>query len=400
MCKILLQNNPFITHKKNQFKPRRELKMVKIQIEDFFIDINNNEIEKYLSEIYDTKIKLKNITQLGTGFHAVGCSVDFEKEGEEKKLVMRIVRGDTGWGHDYVSDRAGFLIFSHNATNKVDKSGRSVDVAGIRKDGKLVSLGDCSEFVQFTEFISGKVYADFLFELGNRGSLTKLDKERANFLIDYLVDLHSLKAKEVLPDTVAKNIYMRHLRDLIGHGELLMGVLDTYPHPDKLEFTDIEEMASIEKKCVEWRWKLKYKHNRLARMHGDPHPWNIQYLKEDDPASFVILDRSRNEWGDPADDVTCLTINYIFIPLLVTGEYITPFRELFEGFYEQYLAKTGDDEILKVLAPFFAFRGFVVIHPLYYPDLELEKRRKILNFVNNVLSTDEFDPKAVDSYLR
>jgi len=41
----------------------------------------------------------------------------------------------------------------------------------------------------------------------------------------------------------------------------------------------------------------------------------------------------------------------------------------------------------------------VVAHPLYYPEMENEKRRKIFNFINNVLDSEEFDPKEVKSYL-
>jgi len=81
------------------------------------------------------------------------------------------------------------------------------------------------------------------------------------------------------------------------------------------------------------------------------------------------------------------------------GDYIQPFRELMETFYRRYLDRTGDEEILRVIAPFYAFRGLVVAHPLYYPKMENEKRRKIFNFINNVLGSEEFDPKEIKSYL-
>jgi aminoglycoside phosphotransferase (APT) family kinase protein len=46
-------------------------------------------------------------------------------------------------------------------------------------------------------------------------------------------------------------------------------------------------------------------------VHGDFHPWNILFQNDCD---FAVLDRSRGEWGDPADDVAPLTINYLFDP--------------------------------------------------------------------------------------
>ena len=35
-------------------------------------------------------------------------------------------------------------------------------------------------------------------------------------------------------------------------------------------------------------------------MHGDFHPWNLLFREG---VEFSVLDRSRGEWGEPADDV-------------------------------------------------------------------------------------------------
>ena len=114
---------------------------------------------------------------------------------------------------------------------------------------------------------------------------------------------------------------------------------------------------------------------------------------------MMALDLAREEFGEPADDVSTLTINYLFVSIWQFGDYIQPFKELTETFYRRYLDRTGDEEILRVIAPFYAFRGLVVAHPLYYPEMENEKRRKIFTFINNVLESEEFDPKEVKSYL-
>jgi len=50
--------------------------------------------------------------------------------------------------------------------------------------------------------------------------------------------------------------------------------------------------------------------HRLSQVHGDFHPWNVLFREGVD---FTVLDRSRGERGEPADDVTAMTINYIFI---------------------------------------------------------------------------------------
>ena len=35
--------------------------------------------------------------------------------------------------------------------------------------------------------------------------------------------------------------------------------------------------------------------------------------------NLLVLDRSRGEWGEPADDVTSLTMNYLFFSLQRSG---------------------------------------------------------------------------------
>jgi aminoglycoside phosphotransferase (APT) family kinase protein len=50
---------------------------------------------------------------------------------------------------------------------------------------------------------------------------------------------------------------------------------------------------------ITWRLRLKSLTHRLRQVHGDFHPWNILFRSA---AEFSLLDRSRGEYGDPADD--------------------------------------------------------------------------------------------------
>ncbi|TRZ68942.1 MAG: aminoglycoside phosphotransferase family protein, partial [Methanothrix sp.] len=54
---------------------------------------------------------------------------------------------------------------------------------------------------------------------------------------------------------------------------------------------------------------------------------------------------------------------------------------------------------LRVIAPFFAFRMLVVASPTWYPLLSDEVRRKLFNFLENLLDEEEFDYKRVNRYL-
>ena len=114
-----------------------------------------------------------------------------------------------------------------------------------------------------------------------------------------------------------------------------------------------------------------------------------------------MLDRSRGEWGEAADDVSSMTINYLFFGLLKTDgeELAEDFKGLFNLFFDVYLKKTDDHELLEVIQPFYAFRGLVVASPIWCPNISLDTRKKLFNFIRNVLDAEEFDYKGVSKYL-
>jgi aminoglycoside phosphotransferase (APT) family kinase protein len=214
--------------------------------------------------------------------------------------------------------------------------------------------------------------------------LRELDSARADALCDYLVGIHAVRGNN--PD-----LYVRRIRELVGHSECIMGLVDSYPSCGTYQ----PLLNEIEKKCVEWRWGIKHRIHRLRQVHGDFHPWNILFREDTD---FTLLDRSRGEWGEPADDVTSLTMNYLFFSLQRSGRLDGNFESLFLRFWERYLAKSGDSEMLQVVAPFFAFRGLVMAHPVWYPNLPVGVREKIFNFMRAVLDCAAFDPAEVNRY--
>ena len=102
--------------------------------------------------------------------------------------------------------------------------------------------------------------------------------------------------------------------------------------------------------------------------------------------------------GDAADDVTCLTLNYLFFSLQRSGRLEGGFERLFRGFWDRYLERSGDAELLEVAAPFFAFRGLVMASPVWYPALDEALRAKVLRFVLNVLAAPRFEPARANDY--
>ncbi len=104
--------------------------------------------------------------------------------------------------------------------------------------------------------------------------------------------------------------------------------------------------------------------------------------------------------GEPADDISALSINYIFYALLVDIEFKGPFEKLFNMFWNRYLERTGDEEVLTVIQPFYAWRGLVVASPIWYPNLSFAVRKKLLNFITNVLQAEKFDIKSINAYTK
>jgi hypothetical protein len=358
-------------------------------------NLKEGELKELVARRFKKKARIVGFRKLGEGFHNAGFLLAFKVDGKEHHWVMRVVRGDTGWGHDYLGDRAATLLLQHQLFNTAPKGTccRSIDVVALLGNGKIVSVGDAIEFLGLVEEVKdteGQPYSEDLFQIAHDRTISDQDLKRCDMLVDYLAKLHSRKKKNPI-------LYMRHIRDLIGHGEMLMGVVDTYPDLRKLDFTNAKEIEGIEMKAVEWRNKIKFMDHRLSRIHGDFHPFgNIRFRRDN---SVMALDLAREEFGEPADDVSSLSMNYIFFSVWHYGKFLDPFKTLFNRFMNGYLKATGDEELLSIIPPFYAFRGLVVTHPHYYPDMEHAKRRSILNFIVNVLNTDRFEVNRVEEYL-
>ncbi len=225
-----------------------------------------------------------------------------------------------------------------------------------------------------------------LERLSKTGQTRALDTRRTVAMAGYLASIHRVKHRDA-------DLYRRRLRELIGHGECIMGLTDSYPK--RYAFITEDLLCSIEENCNRWRWKLRGKATRLSQVHGDFHPWNVLFRRGTD---FTVVDRSRGEWGEPADDVTAMTINYLFFSLSRWGTLRGPFEVLFRTFWDTYLAKSKDEDVLETTAPFFAFRGLVIASPLWYPELSISVRSKLFRFIENVLAIEKFDPAEVNRY--
>lgn len=356
-------------------------------------------LRSYLRSLHGRSVKIVSVEELGKAskqkpivkLKAFGYGtpylVLYEVGGKTKSGVLETMRSGT-FGHEFPSDRAQALVLAHSTYNRLPKHARSLDIGVFTNKGDLRSIGDFSEFFIFVEKVDGRGYQEDLGRIRDTDAMTDLDERRCVILADYIARVHSVKKN-------APDLYVRRARDLVGHGECIMGMIDSYPR--NADFVTDDEMQEIEKKCVEWRWKLKDKSHRLCRVHGDFHPFNILFRKGGD---FTILDRSRGEWGEPADDVAGMSINHILFSVQAHGDLSGPLERLYLRFMEEYLKRTGDQELLEVIQPFYAWRSLVVANPMWYPTLPTDRRRKLFNFTRAVLQSDRFDIRAVNSYLK
>ena len=307
-----------------------------------------------------------------------------------RELVVARTRPVSGFGHDYPADRAWQALFSHGAYNTFPRHAKSLDVGCVRASGELVSVADTVEFFQIVEKVDGALYRLDLERMLTDDATTQ-DVARVIALARFLAEAHALKHDD-------RALYHRRIRELVGHGECLMGILDSYPHP----YPPLPASAceAIERAAIGWRWRVRERTHRLSRVHGDFHPWNILFREGTD---FSVLDRSRGEWGEPADDVAALAINYLFFGLRRAaregrpGMVAEPFRALFRTFLAAYGEASHDDELSDVLPPFLAFRAFVLAHPAWYPTLDTVTRATIVQFGRTMLDGGAFTLAALPS---
>jgi Ser/Thr protein kinase RdoA (MazF antagonist) len=357
--------------------------------------LSTTRLADYLAGVFGEPVEVVGLRSLGgdaiddpKGFgYGVPFQVDCRLASGPRSLVVSRTRPARGFGHDYAADRAWQALYGHNAYNDFPRHARSVDVGFIRADGEMVSAADAVDFFQLVEKAEGRLYWLDLDRLMDAPA-TSLDTARARALASFLADVHRDKRDE-------PTLYERRVRELVGHGECVMGILDSLPHP--WPPLPPERCEALETAFVRWRWRLRARTHRLARTHGDFHPWNILFREGTD---FSVLDRSRGEWGEPADDVAALGVNYLFFGMRRAARHgergvAEPFRTLFHTFLATYVEQSRDDELFDTLPPFLAFRAVVLAHPRWYPELPPTVRDELIHAATLLAASHRFDPTDV-----
>ena len=121
---------------------------------------------------------------------------------------------------------------------------------------------------------------------------------------------------------VDPRLYVRRNRELVGDGECIMGLADFYPASSVVHGAcPSTDRASSR--------RLALASSRIARTVCEESmeifiPGIFSSIRT---ADSRVLDRSRGEYGDPADDLTCITLNYAFLLAAAQWEVGRRFRE-------------------------------------------------------------------------
>jgi len=312
--------------------------------------------------------------------------VDYRVGDRQVREVVHRIRRNA-FGRERDDDRAAAVWLDFRTFNCLPRHVPAADIVACSKGGQLQSIRDADELLLVTGYRAGNLYADDLVRIREEGNLRSQDVARAEALATYLAEIHRVKHGDA-------SLWRRRLRDLVGHGEGIMGLTDSYPA--NLAYVTEAELRSIEEAANIWRWRLKPLDHRLSQVHGDFHPFNVLF---EEGRTFYLLDRSRGEWGEPADDISCMTINYLFFGLQRSGWLEGPFRKLHDRFWAVYLSQQSDGELFSVIQPWFAWRALVLASPVWYPTIAEGVRRRLLAFARRLLSTERYEYQRINEYL-
>lgn len=372
--------------------------------------LDQAQLEHYLSRLHEQPVQIETFEQLSNGATGTAALKAFgyghalrityrlngarRQEVERRQVVLRRIQRN-GFGREQAADRVAEVWRDFHNFNELPRHVKTLDMIALTENGRLESVAHLQELLLLTHYAPGQPYANDLLRIRDEGVCADLDLARARALAAYLADIHAVKHDDPL-------LWRRRLRDLVGHGEGILGLTDSYPQPcppfmqQPVPLGTAADLQAIEVAANQWRWHLKPLTHRLSQVHGDFHPFNVLFSEG---TTFTLLDRSRGEWGEPADDVSSMAINYLFFSLQREGRLTGCFRRLYDAFWETYLSHSGDSELLSVIAPWFAWRALVLASPQWYPSLTDGVRRQLLTFARRVMTEPSFAWPEVERYL-
>jgi hypothetical protein len=210
--------------------------------------LNNEQLTRYLRQAHGADVIIDRVRELGgasasaAALKAFGYGrplrVDYRlvspvgPEGP-RSIVLHQVRRN-GFGREHDADRFAAVWLDFATFGALPHHVPAQDILALTADGQLQSARDVRDFWLVTPYVAGQPYADDLLRLRETGELLEQDKERVAELARYLAAIHTVKRDDPL-------LWRRRLRDLVGHGEGVLGLTDSYA-PDDLRCVRAERI--------------------------------------------------------------------------------------------------------------------------------------------------------------
>jgi len=105
-------------------------------------------------------------------------------------------------------------------------------------------------------------------------------------------------------------------------------------------------------------------------------------------------------FGEAADDVTSLSVNYLLYSIQKYGKLAREFKTLFDSFMRNYLQETQDHELLEVIQPFLCFQRACCGKPHLVSEHRSAGATRAVQLRANVLEVETFDYRNVNALLK
>lgn len=307
--------------------------------------------------------------------------------GTRKQIVLRQLNPGE-YGLEQPEDRARHILYLARTAAQVPGYAELLDFGVFDATGRLHSLSGCGEFYVLEEFVEGRRYGEEFDTLRSACAASDRDRDVARSLADYLAALHRIDGHE------DRTLYRRALRDLVGGGEGVMGLIDGYPPAFADRHSDL--LQQLELACVAGVQRLRGTTRKVRATHGDFHPWNILL---DTDGDIRTIDKSRADPNDPAVDVGSMLMNYLMLAFwqcwhggaqrsLTTPAGIVLARD----FLTRYRNASDDEGIARALPVYTAMRSAAVASPVFYPDMPEKLRTNVFSFATELAVLPEIDP--------
>jgi Phosphotransferase enzyme family len=349
------------------------------------------QLQTYLRTRFDPTLQVLSVQALNSAANKSGNFTSAyradiqDAHGQTRSVVVKQIVA-TGFGLEEPEDRVRHLLWCYRAYTELPRHPNALDIGFNRSDTSWVSLADSQEFFLIEEYVEGSGYYLDLEQMLARRQPHDRDNARCEALAVYLSTLHHEKRMDA-------GRYLRALRELIGGGEGVIGLIDGYPPDFKQRHSQL--LLTLQQRCLERVWQLAQVPGRVCQSHGDFHPWNILFRSGVD---FSVIDRSRSCWNDPAADVGSMLMNYLFVGLREPTLRQSAGLQLASRFLETYLAASNDYDILTTLGPQLAMRSLAVASPVFYPHIPEELRIRLFTLALHIAQSQCL-PQQVDQWL-